>query len=356
MSEKIRVGVVGTSGYADFMHLPSLSSHPQAEIVAICGRNQERANELAQKYHIPHVFSDYRTMIAQAPLDALVVAVPDDLHNSVASAALEANLHVLCEKPLALNAQDAWGLYQQANERQRIHLVHFTYRWRPWYRYVQRLVSEGYIGKVYDCELRCLGNYGRAGTYAWRFDGARGHGILADLGSHMIDLSRWFCGEIEGVSAQLSVSRERPGADGGTLTPANDSALLSLRFASGTTGMIHVSAMSYLGDRGMEKHVLLHGEKGTLEVFERGFAWELWGGNETSGKIERLEVPADYWGEVEPDKHLEVFVKQSAGGRAFIDAIIAGKLPEPNFFDGAKVQDVLDAALLSAREQRTVEV
>lgn len=354
MQERIRVGVVGTSGYADFMHLPSLASHPQATISAICGRNQQRANELAQKYDIPEVFADYRMMIAQAQLDALVVAVPDDLHYTVASAALHAGLHVLCEKPLALNAQDAWALYEQAEARKRTNLVHFTYRWRPWYRYIKQLLADGYIGQCYHCQFRCLGGYGRSGQYAWRFDRARGHGILADLGSHMIDLARWYVGEIAGVSANLATFVDRPGADGGALDAANESAVLSLAFANGAQGMIHVSAVADLGDRGMEKHVVLYGSQGTLEVFERGMQWELWGTHTGHEAMQRLDVPAEVWGEVDPNKHLEVFVKQSAGGRHFIDSIIAGTPATPSFYDGAKAQEVIDAALEANQTRRWV--
>src|SRR5689334_17792211 len=123
MTGPIRVGVVGTSSYSDFMHLPSLASHPQAEIRAICGRNRERADELAQKYGIPQVFTDYHELIASGELNAVVVAIPDDLHYAVASEALAANLHVLCEKPLALSSSDAWALYRQAEAQQRTHLV-----------------------------------------------------------------------------------------------------------------------------------------------------------------------------------------------------------------------------------------
>ena len=80
MVEHVRVGVVGTSWFADGFHLPNLMSHPQAKITAICGRARERAEELATKYAIPHVFTDYRAMIASGTLDALVVVTPDSLH------------------------------------------------------------------------------------------------------------------------------------------------------------------------------------------------------------------------------------------------------------------------------------
>ena len=126
--EKIRVGVVGTSWWADEMHLPSLKSHPRAEVVAICGRDATRANAMAAKYAIAQVFSDYRAMIERANLHALIVSVPDDLHYAVTMAALEAGLHVVCEKPLALNATQARAMYELAEAKRVKHLTYFTWR------------------------------------------------------------------------------------------------------------------------------------------------------------------------------------------------------------------------------------
>jgi predicted short-subunit dehydrogenase-like oxidoreductase (DUF2520 family) len=83
MLESVRVGVVGTSWFADGFHLPNLASHPRVEIAAICGRTRERAAELAAKYAVPRVFTDYRAMIASGALDALVVVTPDVLHHPI---------------------------------------------------------------------------------------------------------------------------------------------------------------------------------------------------------------------------------------------------------------------------------
>src|SRR3972149_7437804 len=101
MTEKVKIGIVGSSGWAELMFLNALSSYPQAEIVAICGRNSSKVHDLANKYIIPDTFTDYQAMIASGKIDAVVVATPDDLHYPVTMAALEARLHVLCEKQLA---------------------------------------------------------------------------------------------------------------------------------------------------------------------------------------------------------------------------------------------------------------
>ena len=104
MSAKVRVGVVGTSYWADDFHLPALASHPDAELTAICGRDRERASELALKHGVSQVFTDYEEMIERGGLDAVVVATPEDLHHAMVMSALRAGMHVLCEKPLALSS------------------------------------------------------------------------------------------------------------------------------------------------------------------------------------------------------------------------------------------------------------
>src|SRR5437763_16585958 len=123
MPPNVRIGIVGTSGYMDMMYGPALQTHPRAELAAICGRNRSRAEEMAAKYSVPHVFTDYREMIAHGDLNALIVATPDDLHYEITMQALSAGLHVLCEKPLALRAAQAWEMYRKAEAARVRHMV-----------------------------------------------------------------------------------------------------------------------------------------------------------------------------------------------------------------------------------------
>src|SRR6476659_1805550 len=168
MTERIRLGIVGTSWWADEMHLPSLTSHPRAEVAAIAGRGRAAAEAMASKYHIAQVYSDYRRMIDQARLDAIVISIPDDLHYEVAMAALDAGLHVLCEKPLALNAAQARAMYEKAESKGVRHMTYFTIRWRPQFRYVKHLVDSGFAGKLLHAQFSQLGDYARSSKYAWR--------------------------------------------------------------------------------------------------------------------------------------------------------------------------------------------
>ena len=351
MTEQIRVGIIGTSLYADLMHLPILQNDLQAKIAAICGRNRERAEELAKKYDIPQVFTDYRAMLEMGELEAVIVATPDDLHYPITMAALEAGLHVLCEKPLAHNVDQARKMLDKAEEAGVKHMTYFTYRWTPHLQYLHQLIEEGYLGTIYHGQFHYRADRGRQAHYHWHYDRRRSNGVLSNLGSHMIDAARWCMGEIVRVNAHLSTFIERPGPTGQLLDAANDSAMLTLEFESGAQGMIHVSSVAHVGDHGQEQQIFLHGQAGTLEVdFAFGKAYTIRGGRHDEETIKPLVIPdidssrpiMEQWG--------RIFTEQLVGTRLFVDAIIKDRPLWPSFKDGLKVQEVIEAAIESDRQ------
>ncbi len=353
MSEKVRVGIIGTSWWVDMMFLPSFKSHPSAEIAAICARNRDRAAEMASKYHIPQVFTNYQNLIEKGDLDAVVVSTPDDLHFQMTMDALDAGLHILCEKPLALNAGHAKQMYEKADAVGVKHMTNFTWRWQPHFQYLKKLVDEGYIGRCFDAHFRFRVSFGREPEYQWRYDGQRSNGVVSDLGSHMIDFARWYMGGISKVNAQLASYVDRSGVDGKSLLPTNDSAFVNLQFDNGAQAMIQVSGVAYMGDRGGEINVVLHGASGTLEadhiLFGKDAGATLFGGRHDEERFGVLTVPSNLQQDLNTSEFMDPYVKQSAGPRLFIDAILENRLISPNFYDGLKVQEAIDAALESHR-------
>jgi predicted dehydrogenase len=355
VSNLVRIGIVGTSWWADMMYLPSLKNHPGAQLVAICGRNPDRANEMASKYAIPHVFTDYRTMIETLDLDAVVIAVPDDMHYPITMAALDARLHVLCEKPLALNADHARVMYEKAEAVGVKHMVLFTWRWLPIVQRVKRLVEDGYIGRCFHAQFQFLCDYGRDGQYAWRFDRQRSNGILGDLGSHMIDLARWIVGDISRVNAHLAINVDRVNSDDRALSSANDAAVLTLEFANGAQGILQVSAVAHLADRGGEQRIMLHGEAGTLEMdvpHSGASDAVLRGARHDEQHFHAIAISDNPEENVTYTKppysyFTDLYTQRSVGARQFIDAILEDRPVSPSFFDGLKVQEVIDAAIES---------
>ena len=359
MAEQVRVGVIGTSWYADMMHLPILAHYKRAALTAICGRNREQADEMAAKYGVPQVFTDHREMIEKGGLDAVVVSTPDDTHYDMVMAALDAGLHVICEKPVALNADRARQMLDKAEAAGVKHMVYHTFRWFPNYRYVKQLLDEGYVGRPYHGSFRYVAGYGRSSKYLWRFDGDRAHGVLGDLGSHCIDLARWYMGDIESVSAVLNTIYQRQTDDGQSVTPVNDFAMLNVVFANGAAASIQVSAVAHVAERNQEQSIALHGENGTLETqFWLGQPhYTVRGASSQDDAFGDLTIPQTFLSGVSDDNPLiGMFFEQAIGARLFVDCILDDQMPEPNLLDGYKTQQVIDAAIESHNTGRRVAI
>jgi len=169
----------------------------------------------------------------------------------------------------------------------------------------------------------------------------------------MIDFARWYLGDIHKVSAHLAAFVNRPGIDGRPTDSANDSALVTLQFKDDAQGIVQVSSVAHRADRGVDINVVLHGAEGTLEV-EHNF----WGPNtgatirgarHDEEQFSRLAVPEELRKNLDAREIYDPYIKQSAGPRLLIDAILEDRPISPDFYDGFKVQEVIDAALESHR-------
>src|SRR5688500_9316177 len=116
MMEQVRIGIIGTSYWVDGFHLPILQNYPNALVASLCGRNQVRAEELAHKFGVTKIFTDYRQMLDDENLDAVIICTPEDQHHPMTMAALDKELHVMCEKPMAFTADEALEMLRKAEE------------------------------------------------------------------------------------------------------------------------------------------------------------------------------------------------------------------------------------------------
>jgi predicted dehydrogenase len=354
----VRVGVVGTSLWADSMYLPALTRHPLAEVVAICGRNPDRARDIAARWNVPKFYADYRQMLDAGGLDALVVATTNDSHHPITMAALDAGLHVMCEKPLALNHAQAREMADRAGATDLKNMVPFTYRYMPTSRYLKQLIDEGFIGRPYHLNMRYYADYGRDPKYQWVFDSdIAGAGVIADLGPHYFHLARWFYGEITGLNCYLAILVNRADApDGRLYNRADDVAIVTVRFASGACGSLMVSTVDWEGTKfGQTQHMDFHGSHGTLYSTVDWDAVQAVRGvkaGETGGPKD-LPIPDSIWNGARRDSvhntYRDVFRQQDNMAREFITAIAEDKPVYPDFEEGARVQQLIDACVASAR-------
>lgn len=357
MSTSIKVGVVGTSWWADWMHLPSLASHPRAELAAICGRTPAPAAALAEKYGIPQVYADHRALIEEAELDALVIATPDDTHYEIAMAALDRGLHLLCEKPLANSLAEAEAMAAAADKAGVRHMTLFSWRWAPVWARLKRELAAGAIGRPLEARFAFLGNDAYSPDYRWRRDGGRCNGALADFGAHMIDFTRWYLGEIETVGATLRTHIDRGGLEP---QPVNDSATLDLVTKDGAQALLSLNMAARTGDQAYRIDVEVFGDEGSFEgrlvLFgsEGGARLRRYGADPAPGELIHEESFRAAF-EERPD-FFQPYITASAGPRAFIDAIVEDRPAEPDLHDGVAAQRVIDAAFRAQESQSRISL
>ncbi|HSN91472.1 MAG TPA: Gfo/Idh/MocA family oxidoreductase [Anaeromyxobacteraceae bacterium] len=357
---RFRVGLIGTSWWADLEHLPGLRSRRDVEVAALCGRDPGRLAALAARHGVPATFTDWREMIARAGLDVVVIATPNALHHAQALAAVEAGQHVICEKPLALGAGQAREMAARAEARGLRTLVFFTHRAVAAAAHVKRLLEEGFLGTPLSATaLYQTASQLRPGKpFSWKMARAEaGTGALGDIGSHLVDLVRWWLGDFERVVAQWQTL---PGDRSGGAADADDACAFLARLACGARAVFQATKLVH--GRGNYQHVELHGTAASL-VYEAdpgndpGWLGRVLAGRPGQAGLVPLPPPADLAAGLEgPD---EPSARAAAYRRLtdpFFAAVARGGRAAPDFADGAAVQAVLDAVALSAEAGRWIEV
>ena len=160
-TEPLRIGVVGV-GFGALVQIPGFLSEG-VEVVAVCSRREERARAAAEKFGIPHVFTDYNQMLESPDLDAVSIVTPLPLHKPFSIAALEAGKHVMCEKPFTMSQQGAKEMLDAAQSHSHLTaMVSHGFRWAPQRAFVKELLEEGYIGKFHFFQANLFTNPRRA--------------------------------------------------------------------------------------------------------------------------------------------------------------------------------------------------
>ncbi len=353
----LRVGLVGTSWWADAMYLPALADHPRGAITAICGRDPERTLDAADRWGIEHAFTDWTELLDSGLIDAVIVASPNDTHHDITMAAIERDLAVLCEKPVALTASEAEAMARAAAARGLVTMVPFTYRWMPTHQWIKELIDDGYVGRPYHLTLRYFAGFARDPAYSWRFDVEHsGGGLLGDLGSHCLHLARWWLGEVSAIGALSTTFVDRePRPDGSPYVQGEDASTITVRFDSGAVGTLQVSAMCWEGTPfGQTQDVEIHGSDGTLyAVNDWDSVQEVRGVRAGELGLRVLPVPEHLWQGARrspvPDTYRDIFRRSDAMARAWVDAVVDGRPCQPDLAEGARVQRLLETAAESAR-------
>ncbi len=198
MSKKIKVGVIGT-GTISKEHIEAYLKNDSVKLYALCDINREQLELMGKKYGITRLYENKEEMLSLEELDAVSVCTWNNAHAECAIAALNAGMHVLCEKPMAVSTADAAAMKAAADRNNKLLMIGFVRRFGNDCEILKDFLSNGTLGDLYYGKATYLRRHGNPG--GWFGDKSRsGGGPLIDLGVHVIDLTRYLAGNPKPVS------------------------------------------------------------------------------------------------------------------------------------------------------------
>ncbi|MDA0990701.1 MAG: Gfo/Idh/MocA family oxidoreductase, partial [Verrucomicrobia bacterium] len=193
MKRTLKVGIVGVGMGRN--HIPGFQKHPGSTVVALADPNAARMKEVGDKAGVNHHYPSLDAMLNAEKLDIVSIATPNFLHAPLTIQALEAGCHVACEKPMAMNAQEAEEMLAVARRVNRRIMINFSYRFTDASRALRLVVDKGTLGDIYYGRTMWLRRRGMPGFGGWFGQKAKsGGGPLIDLGVHRLDLALWLMG------------------------------------------------------------------------------------------------------------------------------------------------------------------
>ncbi len=371
---------IGMLGYAfmgrahtnAFKTLPYMIYPPPARprLVGLCGRDEEKVRQAAVRFGYESHYTDWRRMLENECITLFDNGGPNVAHAEPSIAAAQAGKHVLCEKPLARTAEEAWEMLEAVRSAGVKHMVAFNYRFVPAVRYMRDLIEAGRIGRIYHFRAVylqdwLLPHYGY--PYMWRMNKeASGSGAGGDLGAHIIDLAHYLVGGINSVSAAARTfieTRQVSGKNESRKVDVDNAFVAAVEFESGAIGSIEGSRLA--AGRKNYQVVEINGEKGSLRfnlerLNELAVYWveEEPTGTQGFHRVLMTESEHPWIGNWWPPGHLigweHTFIHEMAH---LLDAIANDQDVAPDgatFEDGFRANVVTDAILKSAETKRSV--
>lgn len=375
--KKLGIGMIGYGGigrvhamaYRDILFHYGLPADT-FQIAGVATTRPETAQAAAQEIGCSMWTADYHELLARPDVQVIDCCVPNHRHEEIVLAAAAAGKHIYCEKPLAMNVEEGRRMVAAAAKAGVKTQMTFNFRFFPAIIRARQLIEAGFVGRVFSFR----GRYYRASyidankPLSWRLRrDVSGSGALFDLGAHVLDLIYYLLGDFGSVQATLeTLIKERPIAAGSSekgSVDVDDLALLHLRQADGTLGLVEISRMGTGATNDLQ--IEIFGERGALRFNAADPSWlevyDVRDPDQPSGGLRgfrRVETVQRYEGQKSPDWTMTPsFVRTHAECQyQFLKAVANDTPAAPTLADGLKVQAVMAAALRSSSEGRWVEV
>lgn len=354
MAKKLKIGLIGAGGIAQNAHVPGYLSMPDdCEIVAACDVNPETLAQAAEKFSIARTTTDYHELLADPEIDAVSVTTPNAYHMQPTIDALNAGKHVLCEKPLAMNAEEAKKMCRAAKDSGKILQVALQMRFSSEGRFLKQFIDNGNMGDIYYARAKALRRRGVPHWGVFIDKEKQGGGPLIDIGVHILDLTLFLMGYPKPVVATGKtwdvLAKDEQNAnfwgefDRKKFT-VEDFAVGMIRFDNGAVVTLESSFMANMEDDPFETQ--LYGTKAGAIVRK----W-------SPGSPVRIfkEIDQQYF-ELSPQKLPKVDSDHTAEVQAFVKAIQNNDSSPVPGENGLILNAVFDALYKSSETGREVEV
>lgn len=339
---KTGVGIIGSRFMAN-IHADTVTRNPDAELIAVASPTAEHASALAAKHGISRVFADHRDLLALPDIDLVVVCTPNRYHAPIAIDAARAGKHIVVEKPLCVNVEEADEMVEAARAANVKLMYAEEFCFAPQYVRAREIVAEGGVGRLHT--VKHIEKYfGPTNPMYW--DIATSGGWCAmQLGSHSLGVLRWMLGKPRAIAVYAEMRRVHHHDRG----LGEDESIIVVNFENGAVG---VAENSWARRGGMDERVEAYGSDGTIyaslyqdnhfRVFsEPGYRYSAPGGAPTRG----------WTYAVYDELHNNGFPQEL---NHFIDCVANDRQPQETGEDGRSVLEILTAAYESARLGRKV--
>ncbi len=369
----LRIGLIGY-GFMGKAHSNAWRQAPRffdlpaaVRMKTICGRDETAVQRAALQFGWEGAATDWRSVVADPEIDAIDIATPNDSHCEIAVAAAAAGKAVLCEKPLARNATEAERMLRAVEAAGVVHMICHNYRRVPAIALAREMISRGELGdRIYHYRARYAQDWIADPEFplVWRLQAdAAGSGAHGDINAHIIDLARYFVGEISEVSAVMETFvQERPLSAGSAAkgkVSVDDAVSMIGRFKNGAIASLE--ATRFAPGRKNSLTLEINGSAGSLAFdLEEMNRLRFYDAREPESRrgfrdilvTEPTHPLVSHWW---PPGHLigyeHTFIHTIAD---FVGAVVAGESVQPTFEDGFRNQRVLDAAERSAKSRQWV--
>ncbi|MBE7550602.1 MAG: Gfo/Idh/MocA family oxidoreductase [Anaerolineales bacterium] len=334
----LKIGFTGT-GYISKIHAAAARVQPDTELVAVVNHRPESMAAFAAEYSIPRQYSTVAELLQEGGVDTLVVSTPNYLHAPETIAALEAGIHVMVEKPMAMNAAEAEAMLEASQKSGALLMVAHCWRFDPEVLWLKEQVDRGRLGKI----IRTKGygvhaNWGPGGWFTQKK--FAGGGALADMGIHALDTARFLLGDPQPVSVYARIGTHYKDFD------VDDTGVIWVNWDNG--------AVSYLESGWWQPH--MDGPEAATQLYGTAGFGQIFPTRLLLPQAERNKVE-----QIDPgfplvrDPHCpqSMYDTQMA---YFLECIRTGRAPSPGVAEGLLNMRVVDAAYRSAETGEVVKL